>query len=317
MARAAVESKAAEAKAATAKTTAGRKPAADKTTRRTPATPATRRTAAKAGGGQAKRPGRAGAADPVEIHAMDDFPWETAGKGGLYLKSVRREQEEGRFLGLVKIDEGMRTGLHQHQDVATSYILTGALTDYSGSVVRGQAGINFRGDTHDAIAYENCVLASRMDGPTLYAADGATDHQLHVGARQAAFATLDRSRQPDLNVTVAEQRPIPTFVPGLLMRMVFDYAGTGHDRRMVCLQLQPGTALPAHRVTGLVDWFVVAGDMIVNGRQVLANSFVVQPSGSQVEAGSGHGCMLIAWAEGSIRWQDGQDRPDPYGFPPA
>ena len=260
---------------------------------------------------------RAKPSDPVTVHAMADMAWETAGKGGLYLKSVRREQDAGRFLGLVRIEEGVRTGLHQHQDVATSYVLQGALTDYAGTVTRGQAGINFRGDTHDAIAYENCVLASRMDGPTLYAADGATDHQLHAGARQAAFATLDRSRQPDLNVTVAEQRPLPTFVPGMVMRMVFDYAGTGHDRRMLCLQLQPGTAMPPYRATGLVDWFVVAGDIAVNGRQVLANSFVVQPEGSEMHAGSGHGCMLIAWAEGPVQCLDGAGRADPYGFPPV
>ncbi|MFC3231080.1 cupin domain-containing protein [Marinibaculum pumilum] len=274
-------------------------------------------TKAAAGTRTGGRSARAKASDPVTVHPMADMAWETAGKGGLYLKSVRREQEAGRFLGLVRIEEGVRTGLHQHQDVATSYVLQGALTDYAGTVVRGQAGINFRGDTHDAIAYENCVLASRMDGPTLYAADGATDHQLHAGARQAAFATLDRSRQPDLNVTVAEQRPLPTFVPGMLMRMVFDYAGTGHDRRMVCLQLQPGTVLPPYRAGGLVDWFVVAGDITVNDRQVLANSFVVQPAGSEMRAGSGHGCMLIAWAEGPVHWLDGADRADPYGFPPA
>ncbi len=267
-----------------------------------------------------KRP-RSGKASPkaaglVALYPMEEMPWEPAGKPGLYLKAVRREPEAGRFLGLARIDEGVRTGLHQHLDVATSYVLKGALTDYSGSVLRGQAGINVNGDTHDAIAYEDCVLASRMDGPTLYAPDVATDHELHVGARKARFNAIDASRQPDLNITVASLRTIPTFVPGLLHRMIWDYAGTGHDRRMVCLQLQPGTALPAHRTTALVDWFVVAGDIAVNGRPVLANSFVVQEEGAELAAESGHGCMLIAWAEGPVAWLDQPDRPDPYGFPP-
>lgn len=256
------------------------------------------------------------AADPVGLYPLEDQPWAPAGKPGLYLKSVRREQEAGRFLGLVRIDEGVRTGLHQHLDVATSYVLKGALTDYSGSVVRGQAGINVDGDTHDAIAYEDCVLASRMDGPTLYAPDAATDHELHVGARKARFNAIDASRQPDLNITVATLRPIPTFVPGLLHRMIWDYAGTGHDRRMVCLQLQPGTVLPPHRTTALVDWYVVAGDIAVNGRPVAANSFVVQQAGAEVTATSGYGCMLIAWAEGPLDWLEASGRPDPYGFPP-
>jgi anti-sigma factor ChrR (cupin superfamily) len=252
----------------------------------------------------------------ISVHAMADMAWVQAGKPGLYLKPVRAEAEQGRYLGLVRIDEGARTGLHQHLDVACSYVLKGSLTDYAGTLVRGQAGINVNGDTHDAIAYEDCLLVSRMDGPTIYAADDDTDHQLHSGARKARFNTIDRSRQPDINLTVEQLRAVPGCLPGMLLRMVFDYAGTAHDRRMVCLQFQPGSVIPPHRTGGIVDWYVIAGDITVNGRRVLANSFVVQQPGAEVSATCGHGCMLLAWAEAPVTWLDLPDRPDPYGFPP-
>lgn len=278
--------------------------------------PAGRRKGTGMAKAKAGKKARAGNGNAPQVHDMDEIAWQAAGKPGLFLKPVRSDREAGHFLGLVRIDEGVRTGLHQHLDVASSYVLKGSLTDYAGTLQRGQAGINVNGDTHDAIAYEDCVLASRLDGPTLYAPDPGTDHELHVGARKASFNRVDAARQPDLNITVAELRPIPGFVPGMVQRMVFDYAGTGHDRRMVCLQLQPGTQWPVHRTGGLVDWYVVAGDIAVNGRPVAANSFVVQQAGLEVGAVSAYGCMLLAWAEGPVEWLDGSARPDPYGFPP-
>ena len=56
----------------------------------------------------------------------------------------------------------MRSGLHQHQGVATSFILQGGLSDYQGAVHLHEVGINYRGSTHDAIAYEPTVLVSKL-----------------------------------------------------------------------------------------------------------------------------------------------------------
>ena len=60
--------------------------------------------------------------------------------------------QRGEFLGLIAFDPFTRSGLHQHQGIATSFILEGGLSDYLGPVHQHEVGINYRGSTHDAIA---------------------------------------------------------------------------------------------------------------------------------------------------------------------
>ena len=68
----------------------------------------------------------------VFVYDPDRLQWQTAGKNGLALKPVREDREKGRFLGLVGFEPLARSGLHQHLGVATSFIIDGSLTDYSG-----------------------------------------------------------------------------------------------------------------------------------------------------------------------------------------
>src|SRR6185369_2936207 len=89
----------------------------------------------------------------VHVYDADSLKWHAVGKAGLALKPVREDKEKGLFLGLVAFEPNTRSGLHQHLGVATSFILDGGLTDYQGSIGLHDAGINFKGSTHDAIAY--------------------------------------------------------------------------------------------------------------------------------------------------------------------
>ena len=91
--------------------------------------------------------------------------WQTAGKAGLALKPVREDREKGRFLGLVGFEPVTRSGLHQHLGVATSFILDGGLTDYQGAIELHEAGINLKGATHDAVAYQRSLMVSRLEAP--------------------------------------------------------------------------------------------------------------------------------------------------------
>ena len=92
---------------------------------------------------------------PGKVYAYDmlQAPWSEAGRPGFYHKAVRGDRERGLFLGLLSFDPLTRTGVHQHLGVAVSYFLDGSLTDYWGAAVAGQAGINLKGATHDAVSY--------------------------------------------------------------------------------------------------------------------------------------------------------------------
>ena len=253
-------------------------------------------------------------AAPVGVYDMTAAPWTGAGKEGITQKVVRVDHGKGHYLGLVAFDPLVSSGLHQHQGVATSYVLQGSLTDYAGTIMRGQVGINFKGSTHDAIPYEPCLLAARLEGPVTYPPQDGPIHRLHAGARHSEIVNPAPEVMPDLNVTVEALPMAVTAVAGVGRRLILDYKGTGDDRRLVQLQILPGTTIAAHHTTELVEWFVVGGDVSVGEVTARGGSFVCIEPGTEATVSSRYGALLLAWSEGRIAWSDGASRPDLYGF---
>jgi anti-sigma factor ChrR (cupin superfamily) len=250
----------------------------------------------------------------VGVYDMLAAPWTEAGKGGISQKVVRVDHAKGHYLGLVAFDQLVSSGLHQHLGVATSYVVQGSLSDYAGDILRGQMGINLKGATHDAVAYEKCLLVARLEGPVIYPPHDGPLHRLHAGARHSAIVNPAPEVMPDVNVTVDALPLSTTSLAGVSRRMIFDYKGTGDDRRLVQLQVLPGTRVPNHRTTALVEWFVLGGDISVGNHHASGGSFVCIEPESQVTLSSGYGALLLAWAEGPIEWSDGKPHPDLYGF---
>lgn len=257
---------------------------------------------------------RANGKGGVSVHDMLAAPWTEAGKAGISQKVVRVDHAKGHYLGLVAFEPLVASGLHQHLGVATSYVVQGSLTDYAGNIVRGQMGINLKGATHDAVAYEKCLLVARLEGPVIYPPQDGPLHRLHAGARHSDIVNPAPEVMPDINIMVESLAHATTSVAGVSRRMIFDYKGTGDDRRLVQLQLLPGARIPAHRNSALVEWFVLGGDVLVGNQQARGGSFVCIDSDSEVMASSRYGALLFAWAEGPIRWSDAKPRPDLYGF---
>ncbi len=253
---------------------------------------------------------------PGKVYAYDTLasPWTPLPRAGMYQKPMRGDREAGTFLGLLGFDPLTRTGLHQHQAPALSYFLDGALTDYDGVAVQGQVGINLAGATHDAIAYNRCLLAARLEGPVLYRPDDGADGRVHTGARSAPIVNTRPEVPPDINITVDVLPALATGIGGLTRRNVFDYRGTGHDRRMVQLALLPGTRLPSHAATATIDWFLLAGDATVNGTVLTGGCFCITEPDTELAVDTEYGARLLAWAEGPVEWRDGVARPDLYGF---
>jgi hypothetical protein len=252
------------------------------------------------------------------LYAYDmlEAPWVPAGRPGLHQKPVRASREAGQYLGLIGFDPMTRVGLHQHQAPAYSCFLDGSLHDYDGVARKGDMGINLAGTTHDAVAYARCVLAARLEGPVLYPpAEGGADGRAHTGAREAAFRNPAPEVPPDINIALAELRPLATGIGGLTRRLVFDHRQINEDRRLVVLNLLPGTTIPAHRLRAGVEWFVLGGAARAGGVEARCGGFVVMEPGAELDITSEFGARLIAWADGPVDWLDGAGaRPDPYGF---
>lgn len=258
---------------------------------------------------------RRGARQRVSVHDASAMPWRDAGKAGIALKTVREDQKQGRFLGLVGFEPMTRSGLHQHQGVATSFFVDGGLTDHQGSVGLHEAGINLRGATHDAIAYQRSILVSRMEAPVVYPAADGPVHRLHAGARaRAEFSNPAPAVPPDLNVRVDDVAPVAGPAVGVMRRTIFDYARTGDERRMVQLSLQPGTRVPAWIATEPVEFWVRGGAIEIDGQVAHGNCFVIVEPGAEVVLGSPFGAVVLAWAEGAPHWADGRGGDDLFGF---
>jgi hypothetical protein len=241
------------------------------------------------------------------VHVVDGsaLAWQATGQPGLQLKAVRNDDALGHFLGLVRFEAFVRSGQHQHQGVASSFVLDGGLTDYQGSLQKHQAGINQKGSTHDAMAYEHTVLVSRLEAPVAYLPERGALSGLHAGSHHQAFENATPEIPADFNVTVDALPTRPTGWPGVQRQTIFDYAGTGLVRRFVQLSLAPQCAPVQFACSDLVDVWVRGGELWVHdGAQthvVAGNGFVVLEPGAQVTFSSPFGALLLAWANGPER----------------
>ena len=240
--------------------------------------------------------------------------WQTAGKSGLALKPVREDREKGRFLGLVAFEPITRSGLHQHLGVATSFMLDGGLTDYQGAIELHEAGINLKGATHDAVAYQRALMVSRLEAPVIYPPETGRDYALHTGPRFGEIHNPNPEAPPDINVAVDRLPALPTAIGGVTRKMIFDYALSKGEHRYVQLGMLPDSATPRFTTRAPLELWVRAGDLRVGGAAAYANCFVIIDAGATVEIASSFGALFHAWSDARMDWTDGTKRPDLFGF---
>lgn len=250
------------------------------------------------------------------VHVFDAgaMAWQDTANPGLKLKPVRNDDERGEFLGLVSFAPFVRSALHQHRGVATSFVLDGGLTDYQGPIKRHQVGINRLGSTHDAISYENTVLVARLEGLVWYPPRDGEPSGVHAGSARREFVNPDPDEPPDINVTVDEVAPQATGIAGVRRQLIYDYAGTGTTRRMVQWLLRPTSEVPACRASEWIELWVRGGELEVNGQRAYATCFVVVEPGATLALKSPFGACVLAWAEGREVWPEGHGASNLFGF---
>ncbi|HYF17128.1 MAG TPA: hypothetical protein VEA40_04610 [Ramlibacter sp.] len=238
------------------------------------------------------------AAPGVYAYDMEALPWRETPRGTAREKAVRRDDAAGLFLGLIQFDPLSRSGVHQHLATATSYFLSGSLTDFQGTTGQGTVGINLAGATHDAVTYTGALLVSRLEGPVIIPDGGLA---IHPHAAQGAQHRTNPETPPDISVHLDRALAVPTRFASVSRRALFDYAGTGTDRRMCNLNLWPKAPKLRVKHTAVTDFFILAGDLAVDGRSVSGPSFVLVEPGAEVTLSSVYGCSLLVWAEGPAR----------------
>jgi hypothetical protein len=231
----------------------------------------------------------------VHVFDMSQSAWQVTGNPGLHLKPVRIDDLQGSFLGLVKFEAFARSGLHQHQGLATSFVIDGGLTDYHGSIKLHEAGLNFKGATHDAVAYQNTLLVSRLEAPVSYPPNSDISG-VHAGSEYRSFQNPDPSIPPEINVAVDLLQAQPSGYDGIECQVIYDYAGQPAQSRYVQLSIRPHTQVE-FEAGGVTEFWVRGGQLKVNGLDAFANCFIVCEPQAKVTIDCPFGALLLAWAE--------------------
>ena len=253
-------------------------------------------------------------AERVHVFDASAMPWEPTARPGLRLKTIRIDDDNGEFLGQIGFDPYVRSGLHQHQGVATSFVLEGGLSDYQGAVHLHEVGINYLGSTHDAMAYVPTVLVSKLEGPVTYPPGDGLLSGVHAGSTYRSFRNTAPDVPAEINVAVDRVARVDSGATGLRRQPIYDYAGSGLSRRMVQWQLRPETVLAPWQASDWVELWVRGGELSVNGQKAHANCFVVVEPGATVRIESPFGALALVWAEGRESWPAADAAANLFGY---
>jgi hypothetical protein len=240
----------------------------------------------------------------VQVIDMQTHGWQTTANPGLHLKPIRHDNERGLFLGLVKFDAFTRSGLHQHQGLATSFVIEGGLTDYHGSIKLHEAGINLNGATHDAIAYSPTVLVSKLEAPVIYPPDTQISG-VHAGSKAQNFSNPAPMEPPEINIQIDDLPKFQTGYSGVTAQTIFDYASLKQNRRYCQIHITPQSSLD-FKIEERTELWVRGGNLTVNGQNAYANCFIICEPGAHISMTSPFGALLLAWAEGPEVSNSGQ-----------
>jgi len=251
----------------------------------------------------------------VSVYDMSEVKWVASGPRGVWQQDIRKDAALGRYFGGVRFEPLARSGVHRHLGPAASYMLSGSLVDHASFARGGQAFINMTGAVHDVICYDPVLNVARVDGAVLYPDD--QDGVLNELGLKAAAAgeRVDATvgQQPSLLITVEALAAVPGPVLGVGRRMLYDYANEAWQARYCQLLLAPSAKIPAHLTTGMIDLFVLAGEVSIGATRAGSGSYVVIDAETELAIDSRYGARLLAWADGPVRWLDGNQRADLYG----
>jgi hypothetical protein len=252
----------------------------------------------------------------VAVYDMAATEWVASGPPGVWQQNIRSDPAAGRWFGGVRFEPLSRSGVHRHLGPSASYMLSGSLMDHITRVAGGQALINLTGAVHDVICYDAALVVARVDGPVLYPRhEVGVLNELGLEASKAGETVDTTVGQPsDVLINVEALTAVPGPVAGVTRRTLFDYAGEAWRARYDQLLLAPGTQVPAHLTTGMTDLFVLSGEISVGETAAGSGCYVVIDAETELSLSSRYGARLLAWADGPVRWLDGAERSDLYGY---
>jgi hypothetical protein len=247
---------------------------------------------------------------------MSAAEWVPSGPAGVEQQNIRSDPAAGRWFGGVRFAPLSRSGIHRHLGPAASMMLSGSLIDHAARMTGGQAVINPTGAVHDVICYDASIFVARIDGPILYPRDtyGVLSELGAEASKEGEAIDTTIGERPHIIIDIETQVAVEGPVSGVSRRALYDYAGQPHRARYSQLMLAPGTLVPAHVAGGMTDLFVLAGEIRLGDATAGSGCYVTIDAETELTLATTYGARLLAWADAPVRWLDGRERGDLYGF---
>lgn len=232
----------------------------------------------------------------IAVHDMTATEWVPSGPPGIEQQNIRNDPRAGRWFGGVRFAPLARSGVHRHLGPVGSYMLSGSLIDHVTRMTGGQAVINLTGAVHDVTCYDASMFVSRVDGPILYPRHKTgVLNELGLQADNAGESIDTTVGQPaDICFELEAQPTVPGPVPDVTRRMLFDYAGQAWRARYTQLILVPGTQVPAHVATAMIDLFVMSGEIRAGDEAAGSGRYVTIDAETEMTLSSRYGARLLA-----------------------
>ena len=214
---------------------------------------------------------------PSVLINLTEIEWAPV-MDGVKAKNIWSDSETRRRVALTRFEPGATLPMHRHVGDEMLFVLEGAITDESSTVVAGNMGFRPNGCVH-SVSSKN----------------GATVLALITGGVEPAKAPGDAPRS---QLFVLSDLPWVDALPGVRQKRIWDDAQNG--RHVALARFEPGASLPKHRHAGDEILYMIEGSSADEFAEVPAGMMSYRPNGCTHSVRSRNGGTVLAFVRGGV-----------------
>ena len=210
-----------------------------------------------------------------QIIAVNDFAWQEH-RPGISFKILWEDKPTKRRAQMTRFAPGAELPLHRHVGDELIFVLEGAVSDESGTVMAGNVGYRPDGCVH-----------------TVTTKSGATVLAVLTGDIEPI---TQRGNAPPSQIVTLSDLPWIDTRPGVRQKRVWEDKAA--DRRAVLARFEAGATLPQHRHVGDELIFLVEGANADESGTVATGHMSYRPNGCVHSVSTQHGATVLAFIWG-------------------
>ena len=206
-----------------------------------------------------------------EIISVSDLAWQDR-QPGVRMKSIWEDPATKRRAVMTRIEPGGKLPLHRHVGDELVFVIEGALSDESGTLMAGNVGYRPDGCVH-----------------TISTKNGATVLAIITGGVEPA---TERGSAPPSRIFTLSELPWIDARPGVRQKRIWEDTAT--ERRALLARFDPGATLPKHRHVGDELIFLIEGANADESGPVATGNMNYRPNGCVHTVTTTNGATVLA-----------------------